>query len=85
MSLSPKLSTRPITLSRKIFNSDSSRDKFGSRTKESDSRVGPKHTDSTRGLSSKAKTLDPTREFGLNMADSDSTRGHPIALYHEKS
>src|ERR1700735_5354680 len=41
-----------LTLSRNISNPDLSCDEFGSRPKESDSRVGPKYADSTRGLSS---------------------------------
>src|ERR1700735_3641345 len=41
-----------LTLSRNISNPDLSCDEFGSRPNESDSRVGPKYADSTRGLSS---------------------------------
>src|ERR1700735_5599750 len=72
-----------LTLSRNISNPDLSCDEFGSRPKESDSRVGPKYADSTRGLSSMIRdskifrALNPTRYSGSKRTHSDSTRGHP--------
>src|SRR6266404_992863 len=40
----------------------------GQRARESDSRVGPKHTDSTRGLSSKARDSKISRASrGFNL------------------
>jgi len=67
----------------------------GQGLKESDSRVGLKYTDSTRGLSSKIRDskffraarglilFNPTRCSGPKTSHSDSTRGHPTYISGE--